>query len=209
MKKAIFFDLDGTLWDALVPLTDSWNKAMIDNKTNYRFNVPLMKSFMGLTPEETLPLAFPGTSKEEGMKLFQICLKSELEFLAIHPGVLYPNEIEILSILKKKYPLYIVSNSDKGYIENYLEACKMVSFFEGHLCAGDTGLAKWQNIKKLQHDENIDEVIYIGDTKKDMVESDKAGAIFIHASYGFGKIENTKYKILSLDELPQLIDKIF
>ena len=27
MKKALFFDMDGTLWDALVPLMESYNIA--------------------------------------------------------------------------------------------------------------------------------------------------------------------------------------
>ena len=28
MKQCLFFDLDGTLWDALEPITTSWNQAM-------------------------------------------------------------------------------------------------------------------------------------------------------------------------------------
>ena len=34
-KVAIFFDLDGTLWDALIPLMDSWNEAMKINNKKY------------------------------------------------------------------------------------------------------------------------------------------------------------------------------
>ena len=55
----------------------------------------------------------------------------------------------------------------------------------------------------------MEKVIYVGDTNKDKIESLKANAMFIHAAYGFGIIENDEYKINSLDELPDLIDNLF
>ncbi|MDD6301690.1 MAG: HAD family hydrolase [Bacillales bacterium] len=209
MKKALFFDLDGTLWDALIPLTKSWNEAMLEHHLPYRFDLEKMRSYMGLTPEETCPLAFPNTTLEEGLKLFKIVLDAEILFLAKNPGILYENEENILSQLSQKYPLYIVSNADKGYIQNYINACNMSKYFTDFVQAGDTNLPKWRNILYMKEKENIDEVIYIGDTKKDMDESFKAGVKFIHAAYGFGKIDNAQYKISSLNELPSLVDSIF
>jgi phosphoglycolate phosphatase len=209
MKKSIFFDLDGTLWDALVPLTDSWNDAMIKANEPYRFDLVKMKSYMGLTPEETCPLAFPGTDLKEGMRLFKICLDAEIAYLAKNPGILYPHEREVLEVLSKKYPLYVVSNADKGYIQNYLNACDMKKYFKGFVQAGDTGLAKWQNILYMKDKEGIDEVIYVGDTLKDKIETEKAGQKFIHAAYGFGIIEDDEYAINSLEELPAMAEKLF
>lgn len=209
MEKALFFDLDGTLWDALVPLTDSWNDAMESNGEKYRFTVDIMKSYMGLTPLETVVLAFPDVDEVEGMRLFKLCLDAEIKYLAKNPGILYPHEEEVISELSKKYPLYIVSNADKGYIENYLEACHMDKYFKGHINQGDTGLAKWENIKYLQEKEGIREIIYIGDTIKDKNESMKAGVKFVHAAYGFGTIEPDPFKINSLLELPSEVEKVF
>ena len=92
MKKALFFDLDGTLWDALPQLVDAWNEAMKKSNLPYRFDFDTMQSYMGLTPEETAPLAFKDVDLAKGMEYFKICLDYELKYLAIHPGKLYENE---------------------------------------------------------------------------------------------------------------------
>ncbi len=175
----------------------------------FSFSFDMIKSIMGLTPLETLPITFPGLEEEKAMKLFQECVKDEIKFLSKKPGTLYPNEEEVLSSLAKKYQLYVVSNSDVGYVENYLTSCHMEKYFKGHVCAGDTKLAKWQNILYLKEKEGIDEVIYVGDTLKDKIESEKANVQFIHASYGFGVIENDEFKITNLLELPPLVDELF
>lgn len=209
MKKALFFDLDGTLRNALEPLKDSYNEAMKLNNLPYRFDLTKIQSYMGLTPIETVHLAFPDVDEETGLGYFKICFDHEIKYLAIHPGELFPNEEEVLSDLSSRYDLYVVSNADIGYIENYLNACNMSKYFKGHLCAGDTNKDKAFNIQYLKEKENIDKVIYIGDTNKDYIESTKAGVEFIHASYGFGEIKSCKYSIKSLKELPSLVDHIF
>ena len=207
MKKALFFDLDGTLWDSLSTITESWNKAMVEANKPYRFDDPKTQTFMGLTPEETAPLAFPDDSFEEGMKLFYLCLKEELYQLSIKPGKLYKNEEKVLQNLAKKYDLYILSNAAKGYIENYLNGYNFHKYFKGYLCAGDTGLDKHENILYLMKKEGLEDVTYIGDTFKDYNEARKAGVKFIHAAYGFGKIKKRVTAIASLDELEEALNK--
>ena len=81
---------------------------------------------MGLTPLETVRLAFNDVSEKEGLKYFDICFEYEIKYLASHPGKLYPSEFEVLSLLSKTYPLYIVSNADKGYIGVGYEKFKIV-----------------------------------------------------------------------------------
>ena len=209
MKRSIFFDLDGTLWDAIDPLVDAYNETMKRHGYDYTFDYAKVKSCMGLTPEETGSLFFPELPVQEGIDLFKLIVREEITYLAKHPGKLYPHEREVLAELKKKYDLYVVSNADVGYIENYLDSHDMHEYFKGHLCAGDTGMAKWQNIVYLRDKEKIDDVIYVGDTNKDKIETQRAKAKFIHAAYGFGTIDPDPYKIDSLDELPALAEKLF
>ena len=206
---SIIFDLDGTLWDALSPITLAWNEAMAKAKTPYSFSEETVRSYMGLTPEETGPLAFPGCSFEEQMRLFRLCVKEEIAYLSVHPGKLYPKERETLARLSQRYSLYLVSNSDKGYVENYLSAWQMEEYFSGHVCAGDTGLPKWGNIRYIIEKEKLSRALYIGDTLKDKIETDKAGIPFIHATYGFGKAIDCTYKISRLEDLPSEADLVF
>lgn len=208
-KKAILFDLDGTLWNALDTITEAWNKAMKEHNLKYSFSLETMKSFMGLTPKETAPLAFKDVDLNKGLEYFVLCLNEEIKFLRVHPGKLYEDEEEVLKELSKHYPLFIVSNSDKGYIEDYLNAYDFNKYFKDHVCAGDTDLEKWQNILYIKNKYQLEEIIYVGDTKKDLNESIKAGVKFIHASYGFGEIEEEVLKISKLRELPDLIKKVF
>ncbi len=209
IKEAIFFDLDGTLWDALVPIKDSWNKAMKDNNLNYEFSLKEITSFMGLTPEETVPLAFKDVPFDTGLKYFKIALNEEIKYLKNHPGILYQNEEEILKILASKYSLFIVSNADKGYVENYLNAYNFHKYFKDFIQAGDLGLEKWENILYLKNKYQIEKIIYIGDTNKDRIESQKADVSFIHARYGFGEIKEDVPFVNSIKELPDLIEKTF
>lgn len=208
-KKAILFDLDGTLWNALDTITEAWNKAMKEHNLKYSFSLETMKSFMGLTPKETAPLAFKDVDLNKGLEYFVLCLNEEIKYLRVHPGKLYEDEEEVLKELSKRYPLFIVSNSDKGYIEDYLNAYDFNKYFKDHVCAGDTDLEKWQNILYIKNKYQLEEIIYVGDTKKDLNESIKAGVKFIHASFGFGEIEEEVLKISKLRELPDLIKKVF
>ena len=208
-KKAILFDLDGTLWNALDTITEAWNKAMKEHNLKYSFSLETMKSFMGLTPKETAPLAFKDVDLNKGLEYFVLCLNEEIKYLRVRPGKLYEDEEEVLKELSKHYHLFIVSNSDKGYIEDYLNAYDFNKYFKDHVCAGDTDLEKWQNILYIKNKYQLEEIIYVGDTKKDLNESIKAGVKFIHASYGFGEIEEEILKISKLRELPDLIKKVF
>jgi phosphoglycolate phosphatase len=208
MKYAIFFDLDGTLWDARSIMAKAWSQVM--KKLNYdvTFDVAQITTFMGLTPQETMKRAFPFLDENLYQETFKSCFQEELLLLKKKQGKLYQDVKATLKELARDYPLYIVSNCDQGYIETFLAVTKLEKYFQGHLCQGDTSLDKDQNIIYLQKKEHLDQIIYLGDTYKDYTLASKANAIFIHAQYGFGGIFPCPYHISSLKEAPCLIRKI-
>ncbi len=208
IDKALFFDLDGTLWDALKSIMETWNNAMKNHGLAYRFSIEQIRSYMGLTAKEIADIAFKDVDELTRIKYFDFVSNEQIDYLKTHPGFLFKNELEVLLKLKKKYPLFIVSNCNEGYIDNYLN-CIDEKIFTDTLCAGQTKKAKWENILLLKQKYNIKNIIYIGDTLKDYIESKKAGVPFIHAAYGFGKIDDNVFKINSFDELENKVEEVF
>lgn len=90
-----------------------------------------------------------------------------------------------LQILSAQYPLYIVSNSQCGYIELFLEKTGFAKYFQGHLCNGDTGLDKGSNIRQIADQNGLKDPVYVGDTMGDFEACRKAGVPFVLAEYGF------------------------
>ena len=65
------------------------------------------------------------------------------------------------------FSAFIVSNCQAGYIRVFLRATGFGHFFKGHLCPGDTGMAKAENIMKIRDDFDLKDPVYVGDTLGD------------------------------------------
>ena len=150
---------------------------------------------MGMTAEDLMAKLYPHLSKERHMELFDRCCQVENTYLREHGGVLYPQLEETLEALSQKLPLFIVSNCQAGYIEVFLETSGLGSYFEGHLCPGDTGNAKADNICKIIQEYHLKAPVYVGDTLGDFNATKTAGIPFVFASYGFGQVPSPDYTI--------------
>ena len=204
MKHGIIFDLDGTLWDSSLEVVDSWNEVLKTYKNGkYVITLEMMQSAMGLPMLDIGKKLWPSLDEKEMLSLLDRCMDYENEYLLTHPGKLYPKVRETLLKLKEKYPLFIVSNAQKGYIEAFLEGTKMSDCFIDHLCWGDTLATKDITISKIVEKYNLGDSIYVGDTLGDEKATRKAGLHFVHASYGFGKAENPD---AFLKDFPSLIE---
>lgn len=117
---------------------------------------------------------------------------------------MYPQLEETLKNLSARFPLFIVSNCQAGYIEVFLQATGFGHYFKGHLCPGDTGMAKAENIMKIRDDFDLKDPVYVGDTLGDFNACRKADIPFIFAEYGFGEVEAPDYRISSPADLVEL-----
>lgn len=209
MVDSIIFDLDGTLWDATYGMCASWNEAV--QKAGY--DITLVRDdvtkAMGLPVQGIADVAFPMVEDaEERLSMIRLCFKAEEEYLAAHGGILMDGMVETIKELKKDYKLYIVSNCQDGYIQVFLEAHNMWDYFDGFICAGDSGMSKGKNNLLLMERENLKAPIYVGDTKGDHDSAIEAQIPFVFCTFGFGETSNPDYSIDSLRELPNLLKKM-
>lgn len=210
MKQGMIFDMDGTLWDSAKGVADAWSKVVAREYRKDRvITAEEIQSVMGLTMDKLAASLFPELEENKRMQLLEICGKEENEYLREHGGALYSRLEETLKILKERYPLYIVSNCQSGYIEAFLEHYGFSGYFEDIECYGNNGLKKGENIRKIVERNDLTEAVYVGDIQGDYDASMEAGVKFIHAAYGFGTVEQQVPVIRSFAELPEVIKEIF
>ena len=184
-KKAIIFDLDGTLWDSAQAVVDSWNeKITYFPDIDYYITMEQMYGYMGKTMEEIGLSFFNTVSKERALELLKICMDYENLYIEEHGGILFEGLEETLAALKEEYFLAIVSNCQEGYIEAFLKHHKLEKYFDDTENYGRTKRCKGDNIKLLVERNNV-EAVYVGDTMGDYDATMQAGLPFIHAAYGF------------------------
>ena len=188
---SIIFDVDGTLWDSTEIVAQAWTWYL---QTREHMDITLtsqrLRSLFGQLLPDIARQLFPDLSEAEQLRIIDGCCQAEHEALLKKCAPLYEGLEHTLQELGKKYPLFIVSNCQAGYIEVFLKATGFGHYFKGHLCPGDTGLAKAANIRKIAETYDLQSPVYVGDTMGDFQACEKARVPFIFASYGFGHVEN-------------------
>ena len=209
MKKGILFDLDGTLWDSSAEVVEAWNIYISEHTDRpERFTVDDAHRFMGRTLDEIAAMAFPDLPQAEGLAICKGCVGTELEYLKDHKPHIFPNEREIMTELAKNYTLGVVSNCQDGYIQLYLSQCGFAELFSDFECVGRTGKSKGENIRLVTERQGITDCIYVGDTQGDCNAAKSAGVPFVHAAYGFGKVDDCAAALKSLGELPEVAARL-
>ena len=202
--------MDGTLWDAGVSIAEAWNIVIKRRGLQMEtMTADHIHSIMGKTIDGIADALFGAYSREERMDITRECLEYENVYLADHGGELYESLEDVLMELSAQYPLYIVSNCEKGYIEGFLAYYGFGKYFKDFESHGNTTLPKGQNIKLVAERNGLTDVVYIGDIQSDYNASREAGVGFIHAAYGFGTIDEEVPVIRCIAELPEAIKNYF
>lgn len=206
---AVIFDMDGTLWDSADAVAKSWTETVSRFENAKRsFTADDIHAVMGMTMDAISKLLFGHLEESERIAVTEACFSEECDYVAKQGGKLYENLEMTLKTLCKVTKLYIVSNCQNGYIEAFFAYHGLNEYFCDYEDYGRTLLPKDGSIKMLIERNGIKNPVYVGDTLGDYEACKKANVDFIHAAYGFGKVENVP-KINSIAELPSLLNEIY
>lgn len=201
---SIGFDLDGTLWNALDAITESWVRTSI----KYGEPVPTKEDVsgaLGLNKVDLMNKLYPDMDYDKQMMFFDEAAKLCNDILAENGGILFDRMEETLEELSKHFKLYIVSNCQDGYIEAFFNAHKLGKYFCDYEHPDERCISKGENIKTVLKRNNLKNSVYIGDTQSDADAAKNAGVPFIYASFGFGKAESPDYTIDSYPEIMNIV----
>lgn len=202
----IIFDVDGTLWDSTDPVAVSYNIVFEREGMSYRTTGPELMKLFGKPMDVIFANLFPELPRSETDRLANDCIIEENHYLEEHPADFYPGIYKTMEALSKKYPLFIVSNCQCGYIEIVEKAGGLTPFIKDHLCFGDTGTSKGQTLLRLMRENGLKNPIYVGDTQGDMDACKEAGIPMILCNYGFGHTDEAIAAIDTFGELTTLFE---
>jgi len=203
----IFFDLDGTLWDSVAGIAASWQRCLARYpQFNIHFDLNDVRSCMGLCIDDIAHRLMPHLEENLRMHLMEECLEEEHRHLREVGGEIYPHVEETLLALKKRAPLFIVSNCEQGYIENFLEVSGFGSCFLDHISFGDSKQQKGANTLALIKKYGLKQPVFVGDALVDQLAADEVQIPFIWAAYGFGKVEHYDFVIQEFCDLLALLE---
>ena len=194
MYDSIIFDLDGTLWDATHITAQIWPNVLAHHPEIHRtITTEDIQSYMGRTNEELASILFPELPYKKAYALMMESCEVENTLLRKNGGRLYPDIPAVLTKLAAYYPLFIVSNCQSGYIEAFLSYHRLGSLFRDHICSGDTGKRKADNIRLLRDKHDLLSPLYVGDTVYDEEAAHMSGCDFCYVTWGFGKVQEPEH----------------
>lgn len=203
--KNIIFDVDGTLWNTTGVVAKAWNKAIKEvGGASANITSERLKKEFGKTMDVIAENLFPDLDNEKREKILDLCCIYEHEALIENKdNLLYPEVKETIVKLSEKCNLFIVSNCQCGYIELFIKKVGVEKYIIDHECFGNTGKNKGENIKLVIERNNLEDVVYVGDTQGDYEATVFAGVPFIFAKYGFGNVYGS---CKSISEIKELLD---
>lgn len=206
MVDSILFDLDGTLWDSTEIVAEAWNQVL-EKEPNITMHLTGddLKKLFGRPLPVIASILFSQLPEVEQLSLMDKCCAQEHIALEQTCGKLFPKLEETLKLLANDYKLFIVSNCEDGYIETFLKASGLSSYFTDFECPGNSGLLKGDNNKLIVKRNHLKSPVYLGDTQGDADAAAYAGIPFIFAKYGFGSVKDYKYSIAQFSDLPMLL----
>ena len=146
--KSLIFDIDGTLWDSRALVAEGYNiQLTAEGYAHLCVDAEVLRPLFGKTMTDIADVILAEIPVPARYALMERCMETENRYLAENEcRIGYAGVKETLQELAKAYRLFIVSNAQCGYPELCMEKMGIGHLMEGHMCFGDTGTEKIQNI---------------------------------------------------------------
>lgn len=209
-RDCVIFDVDGTLWQSVKPIMHALNTSLTLLGSRVRADEALTKEIIGMRLKDIYKRLFAGIEPDiAGEDFERVYWENEAESVRKMPGELFAGEKEVLEGLSQRYRLFIVSNCQAGYSRVFTDVYGFDAYFIDRREAGATHKDKDENIRDLIEAHSIRRCVYVGDLPGDLSAARKAGVGFVHAVYGFGKIEDNVSRAYTFEGLPDAIEDAF
>jgi len=194
-KKAILFDLDGTLVDSAPDLALAVNH-MLETLGRETYESDTIRSWVGNGAQTLVKRALCGSSVVDDNTDPELLADALDLFLGYYAKNLcvetttYPNVSDTLESLKAQgYRLVLVTNKPFDFIKPLLDGLELTELFEYYIGGDSLSKRKPDPLPLLHVCERLDlhptECLMIGDSKNDILAANAAGMQSIGVSYGY------------------------
>lgn len=214
MKKAVFFDLDGTLIDSAPDLANSLNHTL-ESLNLPTYDLETIRSWIGGGATKLLMRGISGKKEAKNID-DQLLTKAKAIFFDHYKNHLcvqtrlYEGSKEILHYLKPKYKLALITNKPYPFVRPILQRLG-IDIFDLVLGGESLPQKKPHPLPLVHACEHFGirphETVMVGDSSNDFIAAQKAGIEIVLVSYGYEKNPDLHptYKIDTLLQLKEIV----
>ncbi|BCD67328.1 phosphoglycolate phosphatase [Nitratiruptor sp. YY09-18] len=192
MKRAIFFDLDGTLIDSAPDLADALNFTL-DSLGLPTYSLDTIRNWIGGGASMLVKRGLSGSKEiiDLDENFFHKALDIFMEYYSqnlTNKTSLYPHAKEVLDSLRKNYKLALITNKPSVFVEPILNHFGLDHF--SLVLGGDSLPQKKPSAMPLLHalerfDIKSNEALMVGDSASDYFAAKEANVPVVLVSYGY------------------------
>ncbi|MGN5456352.1 MAG: HAD hydrolase-like protein [Candidatus Kurthia intestinigallinarum] len=197
MEHAIFFDMDGTLFQTNLILEPALEATFEQLRTNNLWSgetpLKLYRDIMGvplpIVWEKLCPMHSDAT-REASNAFFQQALIHEIEQ---GTGALYTGVEETLAQLSEKFPLYIASNGQLPYLNAIVEHFALHRYIQKvYSIEGIRSGNKSELVANALKEQHITSGFVVGDRASDIAAAADNGLVSIGVCFDFSQTSELK-----------------